>query len=573
MKEAISLVTNLDFVSEAQKISDALHYNHIDIVLAFNNESALEKQIEEFASLGELQTVRLVGEVKDALYAVYLCVPRGSNHYASTIQQTIKQFFKSVKVSKKSAYKFLTSSKIGISVLGGDCVNFQTAVIHAFQATMAQENKQNKRVTFFDTKLQSEIKRQVLLEDVVRVAVDNDDVNIVYQPIISTRSWAIEGYEILSRFPADPVLKTNTRELISICEDQNLISELDLLTYHKALLELKPYINSTHAFLNINLSTNTRESFSDLIDCVDFLTRQNKLSYSRLVVDVNSTRDQFKVKFANDLSNLRRLAEKGSAIALADLSSGFDIENQLAEGSYRYLRLDDRFKLKFHDDSNYYQVVKLIVKVCHGMGVKVIVEGVESVEQARVLVFLGIDFLQGPLFTLPAKIEEFGKLPERINLTVEQILQQADDSDGVTSDLLVTNIGSIATQSLPRIDPSATISLAYQYFTTESISVLPVVDNKECVGIVERAQLNLFLSPTMGTNLETEKESRMWRRPINSVMDVKFHSVDETLDIESLLTLLKEKTYQLPLVVTRRGEYTGILTECDLIDYLVQKEL
>jgi CBS-domain-containing membrane protein len=152
------------------------------------------------------------------------------------------------------------------------------------------------------------------------------------------------------------------------------------------------------------------------------------------------------------------------------------------------------------------------------------------------------------------------------------IFTHATDSNNDSSGLFAANIGSIASRSLPRLDPSTTISLANQYFRTQSISILPVVDGKECVGVVERQRLNLFLTPTMGTNLETDKEARIWHRPINAVMDVKFNSVDESLDIESLLVLLREKAYHLPLVITKEGYYSGILTSRDLIAYLLRRD-
>lgn len=571
MNVTASVLTKSDFINESQRFSDELYYNHIDIVLAFQSTKAVASVTNSFLQhVRTVKTVECVGQLNDSAYVVYLCVPKGGQNFSSTIQKSIKALFQGVKQADKQAYRFVISSKIGISVIGTDSINFQTAVTHAFQATMAQdEAKQAQRVSFFDTALQFDIKRQLILEDVVKVAVDNDEVNVVYQPIVSTKTWAIEGYEILSRFNADPILKAQTRELIAVCEDLNLISELDLLTYHKALNEFKPYINKTDVFLNINLSTNTRQNFDELIDCVSLLTTQNKLDHSRLVIDINPTREHFDNALSQCLEHLTKLTDKGTAFALADLSPGFDLGNQLVKGYFKYLRLDDRFRFKFRDESGYYHIMKLLVKVCHDLEIKIIVEGVVTLEQARVLLFLGVDYLQGNLFTLPATISELSKLPDRINRAVDKIFTQANDSGADASDLFMANVGSIASRSLPQLDPSSTVSLANQYFKTQSVSILPVLDGKECVGVVERHRLNLFLTPTMGTHLETDKETRMWKRPINGVMEVKFNSVDASLDIESMLVLLREKAYQLPLVITKEGHYLGILTSRDLISYLL----
>jgi EAL domain-containing protein (putative c-di-GMP-specific phosphodiesterase class I)/predicted transcriptional regulator len=443
-------------------------------------------------------------------------------------------------------------------------------VTHAFQATMEQENKrQQQRVNFFDSKLQVEMKRQLLLEDVVSEAIDDNNVDIVYQPIVNCHSWEIEGYEVLSRFKCDSALKTSNRELIDVIEDLNLISELDLLTYHKALVELDEVIKNSNVFIDINVSANTRQDFSELFDCINLLTTQFKLDHARLVIDINPPKDISEIE--NCISHFAKLTSKGTSMALAALPFGFDLGAQLERGHFNFLRIDEQFFHKFHEEKEYYQVVKLLISLCHDVNIQVIVEGVDSVDQAQVLASLGVDYLQGNVFTLPVDIHGIAELSDKIEATANLIFKDSSLYEDEKEGILTTTIGSIASHGLPSLEPRDTISLANEYFKTQTVSVLPVIVDKKCVGVIDRALLSLHLTPTMGTDLETEKESRVWQRRVNFFMNVEFNSVEATLDIQSLLNLIGDKRYQLPLVLTKRGLYSGILTERNLMDYLLRK--
>jgi EAL domain-containing protein (putative c-di-GMP-specific phosphodiesterase class I)/predicted transcriptional regulator len=561
-------LTQKAFIAAAQTDSDNLYYDHLDFVIAFRVPPSSQPLTEDFlTSCRRVKMVARVGEANDSLFMVYLAVPTGSQNRVRTIQQTVKSLFNAFKHDNLNAYKFIASSKMGISVLGVDSHSIQSAVTHAFQITMEQGENEKQRVNFFDSDLQYSIKRHLLLEQLVTVAIENNEVKVVYQPIVSCHTWLIEGYEILSRFKMDPVLKTSTRELIAITEDLNLISELDLLTYDKALSELASIIAKESVFLNINVSANTRQNFADLFGCITLLTDQYKLDHRRLLIDINPMRAASGSTNHYD-EHLSALAEQGAMVALADLSMGFDLGNQLASGKFQFLRLDEQFFKKFHREDECYQVVKLLVKLCQEFNIKMIIEGVNTVEQARVLVFLGVDYLQGDVFTLPVDSRGISGLPKKVSHVVEQILN-ALPSDELKFDHATNTVGSIASRLLPRLDPGASLFLVNEYFKTESLNVLPIIVDNQCVGIIDRNQLNLYLTPTMGTDLETEREARMWQRPINSLMKVKFHSVESSLDVRELIQLVREKNYQLPLVIVRDGHYVGLLTERDLMDYLL----
>ncbi|MCE0495365.1 EAL domain-containing protein [Vibrio salinus] len=569
-------LTQKSFITAVQRQSDALYYNHISIVVVFLMTSKSKKTTREFLEASQNnKLISQIGYIPDNYFLAYIARPVGHQNKARTIHQTINELFKTLKMQAPSLSKDISSSIMGISVVGLDSHNMHQAVNHALQATLDGSLSKKQRLNFFDSKLQHTIKRQILLEEFVKTAIENNQINVVFNPIVSCHSWAIEGYEVLSRFNSEPSLDTSTRELVDICEDLDLITELDLLTYQKALDELSGYIKNNDYFLNINISTNTRQNFTEFFSCINLLTDQYKMDRQKLVIDLNPSRSSVDLSVYEE--HLIKLTTKGTKVALADLSSGFDLGGELAKEIYQYLRLDDRFCHKFHESSEYYQVVKLLVKLCHDLNVFVIVEGVDNIEQARLLTYLGVDYLQGSIFTFPVKNHEVETLPNRINSVVMDILNNSPSQEEhlvprerktTTSD---KTLGQLARKDLPRLNPGDKLSLVYQYLKTPSIQVLPVIVDNVCVGIIDQEILNLHMTPAMGTKLETVRESRIWNKPVNTLMETNVQSAESSLSPQDLIDLIRNQNDGFPLIITDHGRYTGIISDQDFINYLVSQ--
>lgn len=97
--------------------------------------------------------------------------------------------------------------------------------------------------------------------------------------------------------------------------------------------------------------------------------------------------------------------------------------------------------------------------------------------------------------------------------------------------------------------------------------MLPVVTAGECVGLVDRAALNLHLTPTMGTELETSREAAMWRKPVNQVMQTQFTTLSAEYDVAQIPFLVRRYPGS-PWVLVSGKAYKGIITAHRLLDYL-----
>lgn len=558
------------FIEIAQQKMRAARYQHISMVLAIKPATIDPRSFDIFHRVMKtVKSVQVEGRLNQSFFLVYLCEPVCiSQNRARVIHFSIRHFFSEVKQADSRMYRYLISGKVGVSVIGMDTQSLRTAVVHASQATLAQQMGHKSRIQFYDSDLQLTIKRYVLLEDLVRDAVEKGDIGVHFQPIIRCQDWEIAGYEALCRFNLDAALDATTSELIGLAEDLDLISELDLATYQSAFQECAPLLKKSGRFLNLNLSPNTQQSLSEVLECMALLAGQESVPLDQVIVDINEVRNP---AVSIDIETLMpTFSQAGVSFALDDLSEGFKLAEVLNKGHFKYFRISRDLIERSHERGEYYQVIKLLVRLCHRLDVQVIAEGIETPDEARLLSYLGVDFMQGFLFAKPVAYVELHDIERNIRAELQQ-LHAGGMTDG--SDTLedATTLLSIASKSLPRLDPGEPLILANEYLKPDTINAVPVINKGECVGIVDKAQLNLHLTPAMGTEHETMKEASIWQKPVASMMETQFTVMDAQAQLADMFRLLKEQAVTLPIVLVTDKRYKGMVTEADINHYLLKR--
>jgi EAL domain-containing protein (putative c-di-GMP-specific phosphodiesterase class I)/predicted transcriptional regulator len=559
------------FVCNAESIKHGARYQNVSIVLAIKPSNLEPRAFDAFHKV--MQTVKsaqVVGSLNQSFFLVYLCEPICiSQNYARAIHFSIRHFFSEVKKSDERMYRYLTSGKVGVSVLGMDTQSMKRAVVHASQATLAQPAGHKSRIQFYDTDLQLTIKRYVLLEDLVRDAIEKGEVGVQYQPIISCLDWEVAGYEAFCRFNIDSALDATTTELIGLAEDLGLISDLDLLIYQRAFSQCSLLLKKSGNFLNLNLSPNTQQNLPEVLECMVVLAKQEEIELQQIIIDINEVKSPAAtLDLATLLPGFR---QRGIQFALDDLSKGFRLADLLSKGEFKYLRVSRELIERSHKRGEYYQVIKLLVRLCHRLDVQVIAEGIETPDEARLLSYLGVDYMQGYLFAKPVDYNELQDTEKQVDIILRQL-----HTDGMTDssdvDEEATTLLHIASKSLPRLDPGEPLVLANEYLKPDTINVIPVINKGECVGLVDKSQLNLHLTPAMGTEHETMKEASIWKKPVASMMDTQFTVMDTEIMLTEVFPLIKEGAISLPIVLVSKNIYKGLVTEADIIHYLLKRQ-
>ncbi|MEZ8194713.1 EAL domain-containing protein [Vibrio cortegadensis] len=557
------LPTKDKFLNQLRQLCGKDHQANSKIVLTIKPKFACDcyndhVELSEVISLGNVS--QAIGYLGDQIFVVCIdCQARHESIESRCVRSALRDFFQEIRLnSRKEIYDGVMNGRIGVSILGLDSQSASQLLSHATQAMLERHSGEDRNISFYHSTIHNEIKRKKRLEDGVLQAIQERRLEVHYQPIVDARSGEITKFEALCRFPSIDE-ESNVQELINIAEDLDLINELDSQVSMIALDRLEDIHQQfgEHVGLTLNCSLNTqREPVSVLNNLAELICTHAKKPEC---VTIELTESAYFDNEANQSDALKELRNLGVSIAIDDFGTGYSSFSYLSNSQFDILKIDKAFVSDIHLHSNKFNIVKMITELSHTLGVEVVAEGVENYHEFRVLQNLKVDNVQGFLFSKPKPFFEFNSGKPYVDQLKEVGLIMSEQSHDT--------ILGLSRNGPPRIHPSEPLSLAFQYINEQSIPYIPVVIDNRCVGIVGKDSLNLHLTLTMGTDLETTKESQIWRKTINQVMQVKFTQLQDSLNINELAALLDSEVAFPWVFVDSEGEYRGILYESDIIRY------
>ncbi len=243
----------------------------------------------------------------------------------------------------------------------------------------------------------------------VRTVLREDRLFSVYHPMVDARSGDIFAYEALIRGHHPHVDEVvGAGRLIYACEKLNLQNALDQQARVTALRDSNVLdLERTKLFMNFLPS-----SIYDPDICLRSTmaaARERGIPLDRLVFEVIEAEE------VQSMDGLRRIVryyrEHGAGIALDNISSGFASLQLLADLLPDYAKIDGHLVAQAAESASARQTLESIASLARKLNVKVIAEGIETMEQMRVCVEAGADYLQGYLFARPAAVPETVYLP------------------------------------------------------------------------------------------------------------------------------------------------------------------
>ncbi|EKM23547.1 EAL domain-containing protein [Vibrio sp. HENC-03] len=525
----------------------------------FSRKNLLEQQLGLADFMMRSRHASIAGQLSKDVFAVCLQTPRCQwLSPLRLIQIALRGFFVELRSELGSSmHDVIVEGQTGVSVLGYDTNNPRQALVHAAQAMVSAPTGDQSYFSFYNSDLHDELVKRHHLEAFLRTQIESQLVDVYFQPIIETRTGKIVKFEALARFYHQN--KTyDTQEMISVVEDLELIAALDDVVCRTALKQLSHIqkVYGEEIGLTLNRSLNTKlDSLQVLQSSLDLIA-ESGVDPSRITIELTET-----AYFEQDQEHtvaLEELRGQGIKIAIDDFGTGYSSFSYLEKGQFDLLKIDRKFVKNIEEGSTKYSIVKMITELAHKLNVKVVAEGVESEEELKVLASVGVDYMQGFLFSQAIPVVLLDKPQchkKRFNGVA--IKPTCDES-----------LLSLSHRDVRRLDPGEPLSLAVEYMNLSPDAPLVVINEKCCVGLITKEQVNLHLTPAMGTDLESERENRIWKRPVNQVMNTEFERVDANLPVSEVKALVKAGTKFPWILCDSQNEYRGLLTQEDVLSYL-----
>ena len=236
-------------------------------------------------------------------------------------------------------------------------------------------------------------------------ALDSQRLRMVYQPKISLRDGGLRQVEALVRWEDPELGPVKPSQFVPLAEEHGLIHELTqwgLRTILKQWLEWRDQGLDTCIAFNISALSVQHLDFPDL---VERMCRALDVPTDRLVLELTEGATQPLVKLMDALTRFRI---KGIGLAIDDFGTGYSSLMQLRQLPFTEVKVDRAFVDDIPRSRDSRLIVQTITELAHGLGLTATAEGVETLEQLRLVAELGCDLAQGYLISPPIEPEALG---------------------------------------------------------------------------------------------------------------------------------------------------------------------
>jgi len=299
------------------------------------------------------------------------------------------------------------SGRTGIAVYPEDGGDAETLFKHA-EAALKSAKSKGEPFLFFAQEMSSRVAEKLALEQKLRQALQRDEFVLHYQPKVELRTRTIVGVEALIRWQSPGQGLVPPLKFIPLLEETGLILEVGAWALGRAALDHRGWVESglraPRIAVNVSSVQLRRPEFGASLEeaIAKGATPHGldlEITESLIMQDIEGSID--KLKAARDL---------GFGLAIDDFGTGYSSLAYLAKLPVQTLKIDRAFIIRMLDDPNDMMLVQTMISLAHSLRLKVVAEGVEEEEQAKMLHLLRCDEMQGYLFSKPLPLAEVTKL-------------------------------------------------------------------------------------------------------------------------------------------------------------------
>ena len=315
--------------------------------------------------------------------------------------------------------EFYISASVGLAFASGDDphATAETLVRDADTAMYQAKEAGRDKVAMFDESMRDEVSERVELERDLRTAVSLGQLHLVYQPIVALPRGPVVGMEALVRWahPTRGVLPP--AQFIPLAEDRGMIVEIGNWVLEEAVSQFAAWCRYAPEmegiYVSVNLSSAQLRDDSIVHRVADLLALHGLPASSLCVELTESMAMQDPVASAAILAKLRRL---GVGVALDDFGAEYSSLAYLKRLPVTILKIDKSFISSLvQEDTVDASLIAAVVAMAKSLGITTLAEGVESSAQARWLLRLGVDAVQGFLFSRPVTADKLLEVTASLN--------------------------------------------------------------------------------------------------------------------------------------------------------------
>ena len=256
----------------------------------------------------------------------------------------------------------------------------------------------------FDNVMYENALRFIERKGSMQQALVDGEFEVYYQPIVDVATEKLVSMEALARWPHPEEGMISPGEFIPIAERTGLILSLGEYVLRSVCEQIKIWDNSGFNGFRVAVNLSARQFESNVPDLVGSIMRETGISADSLALEITEG-----IAMKNVDQNIRMLEELrdlGLSISIDDFGTGYSSLEYLKRFPLNTLKIDQSFIRDITTDDDDRKITMAIIGLGQNLGLKVLAEGVETLEQVEILRSSGCDYIQGYYYGRPLPARE-----------------------------------------------------------------------------------------------------------------------------------------------------------------------
>lgn len=298
---------------------------------------------------------------------------------------------------------FHLSASMGIAFYPRDGQDGETLIKHADIAMYRVKDREEKSYRFYTTS-RNEVYEQLILENELREAIEQDQFSLYYQPQVDTSTGKVAGFEALIRWihPTRGIIPP--LDFIPLAEETGLIVPIGEMVIEKACKQLALVQARGYQPLPVAVNLSIRQfRQANLVQHIAEVIKKTGIDAKLLELEITEslTRD-----VDHTLKVMKELQQLGVHMSMDDFGTGYSSLSLINQLPISKLKIDQSFIRSMVEERSYQTIVSTIIVMAKHLNMRTVAEGVETQEQLRLLMEYDCDLIQGYLCSKPVPAKE-----------------------------------------------------------------------------------------------------------------------------------------------------------------------
>ena len=313
-------------------------------------------------------------------------------------------------------HEFIVGASIGVAMMPTHVSRFDELLSCADAAMYSAKALGKNNVQVWTPEMSERTAQRFTIESALRHAIDNGELEVFYQPIMTLSTGHIAGMEALLRWKHPTLGFVSPAEFIPVAEESQLIVSIGEWVLRQACKQAKiwaPHFGQLFIAVNVSARQFREPRFADLVERI---VRESGCPPH--IIELEVTETILMSQTSETMAILADLSRRGFKLSLDDFGTGYSSLAYLKRFPINKLKIDRSFVSELPNDLDDIAIAQIIVSLAQHMEMKVVAEGIETQEQSDFLNQLGCTYGQGFLFSRPLTAANFSIFAES-NLSSE----------------------------------------------------------------------------------------------------------------------------------------------------------